>query len=207
MIYPYEGSMKLTNPYNFDAHKGIDVVGISTKKQVATIGGVVEFVGWDKLNDKRYGFGYYIRWKGTDGLFHYYCHCSEIYVKVGDTIKTGQIISKEGNTGHSFGSHLHYEVRTARDNTTHVNIAEKLNIPNREGVYSSFSPDYIRVISKYDFSKTTMDYLNAYKFADEMFHIMLEEPENQRYQLQTIKYILDYPFGDDVFKKLYGGKL
>ena len=54
-----------------------------------------------------------------DGQVWYtsYLHMYEdgIHVKVGDTVKAGQMIAGVGNTGRSSGSHLHFEVRTKDD--------------------------------------------------------------------------------------------
>jgi len=39
-----------------------------------------------------------------------YAHMSKYIVAVGQKIKRGQVLGYVGNTGHSFGNHLHYEV-------------------------------------------------------------------------------------------------
>ena len=42
-----------------------------------------------------------------------YCHLSEVNVKIGDTVKAGQVIAKSGVTGNASGTHaphLHFEI-------------------------------------------------------------------------------------------------
>jgi murein DD-endopeptidase MepM/ murein hydrolase activator NlpD len=40
-----------------------------------------------------------------------YGHNSKLYAKVGDKVKAGDVVAGAGNTGHSFGTHCHLEIR------------------------------------------------------------------------------------------------
>ena len=42
-----------------------------------------------------------------------YAHTSIVYVKEGSKIKKGDIIAAVGNTGHSTGPHVHYEIEVS----------------------------------------------------------------------------------------------
>lgn len=44
------------------------------------------------------------------GVYSGYAHQSEVFVKPGDRVETGQVIGQIGNTGRSIGPHLHWEI-------------------------------------------------------------------------------------------------
>jgi murein DD-endopeptidase MepM/ murein hydrolase activator NlpD len=46
-----------------------------------------------------------------DGTEIWFCHQTEIFVEVGETVTAGEVIGTVGTTGHVTGSHLHVEVR------------------------------------------------------------------------------------------------
>ena len=45
------------------------------------------------------------------GMETYYAHCSQLFVKEGQQVETGDLIAAVGSTGNSTGPHLHFEVR------------------------------------------------------------------------------------------------
>lgn len=74
-----------------------------------------------------------------------------------------------------------------------------VEVPNSQ----THSDKYYKVKNKYGFDDNTMTYLEAYQYSDSLFDLMLQEDKNlQKYQLNTIVYILDYMYGKEVFKKL-----
>lgn len=60
-------------------------------------------------------YGNYVLIAHDNGLFTLYAHgqAGSIAVSKGQRVKQGQQIMRVGNTGNSFGSHLHFEVRTS----------------------------------------------------------------------------------------------
>jgi murein DD-endopeptidase MepM/ murein hydrolase activator NlpD len=57
------------------------------------------------------GYGNYTCIDHGGGISTCYAHQSSIGVSVGQSVAQGQVIGAVGNTGYSFGAHLHFEVR------------------------------------------------------------------------------------------------
>lgn len=89
-------------------HKGLDFVGKYGAKIHATASGTVKRAG------RNGAYGNLVEIDHGYGLSTRYAHLKTITVSEGDTVKKGDIIGLQGNTGRSTGSHLHYEVRYNR---------------------------------------------------------------------------------------------
>ncbi len=85
-------------------HNGIDFAGKFDSDIVSVAAGVVTYAG------KRSGYGRLVEINHGNGYSTRYGHAHKILVKVGDTIKKGQLIAKMGSSGRSTGPHVHFEV-------------------------------------------------------------------------------------------------
>lgn len=86
-------------------HFGIDInleTGDSVK---CAFDGKVRIAQYSK------SYGYLVVVRHDNGLETYYAHLSKLLVKPGQEVEAGNLLGLGGNTGHSHGSHLHFEVR------------------------------------------------------------------------------------------------
>ena len=109
--------------YKGARHNGIDLVGAGyTLDNVVahSDGEVVGVVSNCNRNTSKTGqriYGNYVKIKHSNGMYTFYAHLryGSVAVKVGDKVTKGQVIGAMGNTGYSFGAHLHFEVRNANN--------------------------------------------------------------------------------------------
>lgn len=85
-------------------HKGIDIAVPEGTDVAAADSGTITKVDY---NGSR---GVYVEVTHGNGRKTRYQHLSGYYVQKGDVVKKGQTIAASGNTGHSTGPHLHFEV-------------------------------------------------------------------------------------------------
>jgi murein DD-endopeptidase MepM/ murein hydrolase activator NlpD len=106
LIWPVSGPV--TSPFGYRwgrLHAGIDIgVPYGTPIHAAASGTVV-LAGWTG------GYGNYTCIDHGGGMATCYAHQSSYAVSNGAHVSQGQVIGYVGSTGHSFGAHLHFEVR------------------------------------------------------------------------------------------------
>ena len=88
-------------------HKGTDICAPRGTAIVAADSGVVIKSGWNGAGS---GYGYSIVIQHGSGRTSLYGHCDSLNVYVGQSVEKGQVIATVGNTGYSFGNHLHFEM-------------------------------------------------------------------------------------------------
>ena len=111
--WPVPGFTRLTTQFQEwtygGYHRGIDIASTGGRSIygapiVAADSGKVIKAGWNNS----YGNCVYIDHGG--GYVTRYAHASSLAVSQGQTVTKGQTIAYVGNTGDSFGAHLHFEV-------------------------------------------------------------------------------------------------
>lgn len=98
-IHPIYGIARL--------HAGIDLATPCGRPVYAARSGRVSYSGWLGTS------GNFIRVTHEDGYTTGYAHLQSgsLYVRLGESVVTGQLIGRIGNTGGSTGCHLHLETR------------------------------------------------------------------------------------------------
>ncbi len=107
------------NPYG-PSHLGIDITAPEGANVYAAGSGVVTMAqgGWN------YGYGNVIQIDHGNGYVTVYAHLSSINVSVCQPVFQGALIGYSGNTGNSFGAHLHFEIRIGGSNINPYDIVQ-----------------------------------------------------------------------------------
>lgn len=86
-------------------HTGLDIAAAPGTPVKSPADGIISNIsyeaGYGKLVSIDHGYGVVTR----------YAHNSQVFVELGQKVKTGDVVSAVGSTGRSSGPHLHYEVR------------------------------------------------------------------------------------------------
>ncbi len=102
----------ISSPYGYrtlngvrEFHRGIDIPAYKNTNIYASNGGKVVTATF------HYSYGNYVVIDHGGGKSTLYAHANKLNCKVGDVVKKGDVIAFVGTTGHSYGNHLHFEVR------------------------------------------------------------------------------------------------
>ncbi len=109
LIRPISGTITsrfgVSSRIRSSSHTGLDISAPTGTPIAAAASGTVSFAG------RKGSFGNMLAINHGNGVQTYYCHCSKLYVSVGQSITQGQTVAAVGSTGNSTGPHLHLEVR------------------------------------------------------------------------------------------------
>jgi murein DD-endopeptidase MepM/ murein hydrolase activator NlpD len=125
-----------TSPYGVrwgKLHAGIDLADpLGTPFRAVHTGQVIQ-AGYNG------GYGYCITVKNADGTEVIYAHARRLFVKAGDQVKAGQTIGEVGNTGASYGAHLHLEIHVGGQPTDPIPFLRQRGVDIQLGVESVYA--------------------------------------------------------------------
>jgi murein DD-endopeptidase MepM/ murein hydrolase activator NlpD len=146
--YAHPTCGEITSEFGFRRtryHYGIDI-NLETGDEVLAV-----FEGTVRVARYSPSYGYYVIVRHLNGLETLYAHLSQINVSAGKYIQAGDRLGLGGNTGHSRGSHLHFEVRFLGQqiNPRDVISFEEYTCSTKELCISPANFDYLRKVEKH----------------------------------------------------------
>jgi len=105
-IWPADNHYLTGNDF-WSGHLAIDIAANTGAAVYASDSGVVTMA----QGGYNYGYGNVVAIDHGNGFATLYAHLSSINVGRWQSVFAGQLVGLSGNTGNSFGSHLHFEVR------------------------------------------------------------------------------------------------
>ncbi len=92
-------------------HTGVDLAAPCGTKVTSAADGNVILVVNNNRNCTSCGYGNYVIVEHKNGFRTVYGHLTSISVSNGQKLNSGDKVGTVGNTGHSYGCHLHFEIR------------------------------------------------------------------------------------------------
>lgn len=103
-IWPTDGIISDTFGTRHGSHKGIDIAGSLNTSIFAVDDGIITKSYYSDT------YGHVVFIKHRNNMETVYAHLNKRNVHEGQEVKKGQIIGLMGNTGKSYGVHLHFEI-------------------------------------------------------------------------------------------------
>ena len=176
-----------------NGHRGLDLVGPNyTLDDIVsyangTVNMAVNGYGNGAGEGVNWAYGNFVKIINDDGTVCLYAHMEYTSVKVGQRVSKGQVIGRMGNSGNSFGGHLHWEFWSCNDYYKNIDPSpylapKEIKLPSpveRDKNKRQFQVDYndnLRVRTEPSLKGEVVGILNAgiYDF--------YEEKENDGYK-------------------------
>lgn len=122
------------------AHGGVDIAAKTGTPVVAADSGTVSIAG-TRAGSETYGI--LVRLHHGTRYRTIYAHLSKVAVRAGQSVKEGQIIGYVGNTGRSYGAHLHFEVRLDNVRQSGINSSFRCGSTVAAGTRMGWSFPYL----------------------------------------------------------------
>ena len=167
-------------------HRGLDLVGkdYTIDDIVSYANGTVNMVtnGYGNGHGEgvNWAYGNFVKILNDDGTVCLYAHMEYTSVKVGQRVSKGQVIGRMGNSGNSYGGHLHWEFWSCNDYYKNIDPSPYLSpkeivLPKsveRDKNKRQFQVDYndnLRVRTEPSLNSEVVGILNAgiYDFSEE----------------------------------------
>lgn len=88
-------------------HAGVDLGAPEGTMVYAAAPGIIIYAGWQG------GFGRHVVIDHGHGIRSHYSHMSQLFVKAGQIVETGDTLGAVGSTGRATGPHLHFAITNA----------------------------------------------------------------------------------------------
>ncbi len=109
---PFGARPEFYRKFGLPGHEGIDFQAPEGSEIYAAADGFVHDVRLDGNSDPiRKPYGNQVRIQHDGGYETIYAHLSQAVVTRGQFVRAGQLIGLAGNTGHSYGAHLHLSLK------------------------------------------------------------------------------------------------
>lgn len=166
------GVCEITQDYKSGSHNGIDIVkeGYQLDYIVAHSDGKV-IKTQDGLGNMKgtNSYGNYVKIDHGNGYYTLYAHLEKgLSVRNGQAVKKGQVLGYMGNSGNSYGGHLHFEVWNGNTRINPTEYLEK-DLPSKINVIYQ---THDKVAHKYWGEITNYNNVNSNGYAGYIGHAM-----------------------------------